>query len=95
MTRNSCVEIDLSLATTPANLQLLLRDSLGFPGWYGCSWDAFWDAITALVEMPETLSLIGWTEFITRLPQDAAIMRKCLDDMSTTYPKFASKVIFA
>ncbi|WP_449555803.1 barstar family protein [Hymenobacter tibetensis] len=25
----------------------------GFPDWCGASWDAFWDCIIAIVEMPE------------------------------------------
>lgn len=30
---------------------------LDFPDFYGKNWDAFWDAITGLVEMPATLQI--------------------------------------
>ncbi|GAA5785965.1 barstar family protein [Chitiniphilus shinanonensis] len=89
------ITVDLSKVATPQALQLLLRDSLAFPGWYGCNWDAFWDGITALVEMPETLKLVGWAEFEKRLPRDARIMRECLNDMEARYPALASKVVYA
>jgi ribonuclease inhibitor len=57
--RREVVEIDLSAVTTPGELQLLLMESLDFPGWYGCNWNAFWDAITGLVAMPRRLRLVG------------------------------------
>lgn len=95
MERPDLVEIDLANARTASELQVLLRDSLGFPGWYGCNWNAFWDAITGLVDMPRTLRLIGWTEFNIRLPGDAQLMVECLQEMADKYPELASKVVYA
>src|SRR5829696_10568319 len=93
--RRELVEIDLSTVTTPDELQSLLRRSLDFPGWYGCNWDAFWDAITWLVEMPRRLRLVGWAGFAARLPDDARLMRGCLDDMAAQYPEVAAQVEYA
>lgn len=90
--RPGLIVLDLSSVATPEELQVLLRDSLGFPGWYGRNWNAFWDAITALVEMPEQLQLIGWKGFAELLPEDASIMKQCLDEMSKKYPNLASSV---
>lgn len=90
--RNPLVEIDLRNARTPDQLHQLLEASLGFPGWYGRNWDAFWDSITALVEMPAILRLTGWEEFASRLPHDAQLMKRCLDDLSKTYPQLAPQV---
>lgn len=95
MERPDLVEIDLANARTASELQALLRDSLDFPGWYGCNWNAFWDAITGLVDMPRTLRLIGWTEFNIRLPSDAQLMMECLQEMADKYPELASKVVYA
>jgi RNAse (barnase) inhibitor barstar len=95
MTRTSLIAIDLSKVATSEELQLLLMNLLDFPGWYGCNWNAFWDGITTLVEMPETLRLDGWVEFEKRLPGDAKLMRECLSDMAAQYPELASRVIYA
>jgi ribonuclease inhibitor len=95
MPRTSLIAIDLSKAATSEELQRLLMKSLNFPNWYGCNWDAFWDGITALVEMPETLKLDGWVDFEKRLPGDAELMQGCLSDMEAQYPELASKVIYA
>jgi len=93
--RREVVEINLSHVTTADELQLLLMRSLDFPGWYGCNWNAFWDAITGLVVMPRRLRLVGWAEFAARLPEDAQLMRECLDDMAAQYPQFAAQVEYA
>lgn len=96
MARNACVVIDLSNVKTPKDLHNLLMEQLDFPGWYGCNWNAFWDAITGLVEMPETLQLNGWHEFESRLSGEAKLMHECLNDMTLImYPQFASKVEYA
>ncbi len=68
MARSACVIIDLSAVQTPVELHHLLMEKLDFPGWYGCNWNAFWDAITGLVAMPEILQFKGWAGFELRLP---------------------------
>jgi hypothetical protein len=55
-------------------------------------WDAFWDSITGLVEMPEQLQLIGWGRFAERFPRDANIMKGCLNGMSNKMPTLAARV---
>ncbi|KPA87850.1 Barstar, RNAse (barnase) inhibitor [Pseudomonas asplenii] len=94
MKRLSLVEVDLSDVTSSDALHSLLSHALGFPGWYGCNWDAFWDAITALVPMPLQLKLLGWESFSRRLPNDARLLKECLDDMQAQYPEDASDVEF-
>jgi ribonuclease inhibitor len=90
--RRVLVDLDLSCVATSEELQVLLREALGFPGWYGRNWNAFWDAITALVEMPQRLQFIGWRAFVERLPEDARIMKQCLDEMSVKYPSLAPSI---
>ncbi|MER6991322.1 barstar family protein [Saccharopolyspora hirsuta] len=43
------------------------------------NWDAFWDAITGLVELPDEITFIGWDSLEEKLPRDAEIMRRVLD----------------
>ncbi|WP_371316783.1 barstar family protein [Pseudomonas gingeri] len=88
------VEIDLSEVTSSSELHSILSEALGFPGWYGGNWDAFWDAITGLVPMPAQLKISGWGRFSRRLPGDARLMQKCFADMKAEYPERALDVAF-
>lgn len=63
MPRKKQVEISLIGISSSIQLRKALADSLDFPTFYGCNWDAFWDAITGLVEMPMLIKFIGWSEF--------------------------------
>jgi ribonuclease inhibitor len=94
MTRLQVVKIDLSGAASSDELHSTLSVALGLPGWYGCNWDAFWDAITGLVQMPVQLKISGWDTLSRRLPGDAKLMQKCLADMKIEYPELASDVEF-
>lgn len=91
-TRIPLVEIDLSRVSSAHELQSVLKESLGFPSFYGMNWNAFWDAITGLVEMPETLRLQAWEDFSHRLPSEARQLSSCLEDMKRQYPSLASNV---
>lgn len=90
--RCTLVEIDLTAVTRTDALHAMLRDELGFPGWYGCNWDAFWDAITDLVEMPLRLRFFGWHAFSTALPDDAEALSDCLREFVQQQPERASLV---
>jgi len=92
MARHKLVEIELGDIESTAQLHMRLMKRLNFPDWYGRNWDAFWDAITALVDMPLVLRLKGWPEFERRFPRDAKLMNDCLRDMAQKYPSFASHV---
>jgi RNAse (barnase) inhibitor barstar len=94
MERESLVEISLAEVHDAASLHAVLQDALHFPSWYGCNWDAFWDAITGLVQMPQTLRLLGWSDLQSKLPRDAALLKQCLDEMAQQYPESAPHVLF-
>ncbi|VFT24356.1 LysR family transcriptional regulator [Pseudomonas aeruginosa] len=66
---------------------------LALPPWYGCNWDAFWDAISGLVPMPRRLRLQGWSDFARRLPEEAAQLSACLEALRETYPQLAPEVL--
>jgi RNAse (barnase) inhibitor barstar len=90
--RLQTVEIDLSAVATADDLQTVLAVSLGFPDWYGRNWNAFWDGITGLVAMPHQLRLTGWAGLTARLPDEARLLRDCLEDMARQYPESAAAV---
>ncbi|MDD1015066.1 barstar family protein [Pseudomonas rubra] len=94
MNRLQVVVIDLNKVTSAEDLHYLLKDALAFPDWYGCNWDAFWDAITGLVQMPLQLQISGWDAFSRRLPRDAELMQKCLANMQVEYPQLAADLLF-
>ncbi|MFC6339529.1 ribonuclease inhibitor [Pseudomonas sp. CCM 7891] len=94
MARSPLVKIDLSHVSAPNQLHAILSAALGFPDWYGQNWDAFWDAITSLVEMPITLELAGWSGFSQRLPREATLMQQCLAQMTAEYPDLAPEVYY-
>lgn len=72
--------IDLSAVRTAEELHRLLQRELGFPDFYGRNWNAFWDAITGLVDLPHELTFTGWPAFSTALPAEARRLRTLLDD---------------
>lgn len=92
MNRPALVTIDLSEITSPRQLHAALAAALGFPSFYGMNWDAFWDAITGLVDMPQQLALRGWPAFAARLPHDAALLRRCLERARQEMPNEAAHV---
>jgi RNAse (barnase) inhibitor barstar len=95
MNRQSLVTIDLSDINLPRQLHAALAAALGFPSFYGMNWDAFWDAITGLVDMPQQLELRGWQDFATRLPADAALLQRILARMAQDMPALAAQVRYA
>ena len=92
MNRPVLVTIDLSEINSPRQLHASLAAALAFPSMYGMNWDAFWDAITGLVDMPQQLELRGWQTFAARLPGDAALLQNILARMAQDMPALAAHV---
>ncbi|WP_077922960.1 barstar family protein [Spirosoma sp. 209] len=72
--------IDLTGIHTKSAFHRLVKERLGFPDWYGVSWDAFWDCIVAVVDMPAELILTNWNEFAHLCPRDMDILRQVIKD---------------
>lgn len=49
------------------------------------NWDAFWDAITGLVEMPGHVRFLGWDSLTEHLPHEAGLLRAALDRYRNQY----------
>ena len=74
------VTIDFSNIQSDEELHFLLKTKLNFPEYYGMNWDAFWDSITGLVEMPDRLQVTGWRHLRKTLPSDSGIFLSLLLD---------------
>ena len=92
MCRVDYISIDLNQVRSSEHLHQMLMEQLDFPSWYGRNWDAFWDAITGLVDMPETLEFVGWSNFQVRFPRDAHLLKTCFDRMAQQYKTLAPDV---
>ncbi|MGJ7527471.1 barstar family protein [Variovorax sp. GB1P17] len=92
--RKDEVTVNLRDVSSSLELQNRLMASLDFPGWYGRNWNAFWDAITGLVEMPHQLRFVGWADFENRQPLDAKQLRECLAQMRAELPTLAAAVTY-
>ena len=90
--REEKVEIDVSNVRNVYELHSLLKEKLGFPNFYGMNWNAFWDSITGLVEMPKILVLLGWNNIEVNFPDDANIMSNLLEDLNEKYKSWACEV---
>ena len=78
------ITLDLTRIKKKTEFHLFLKEELQFPDWYGVSWDAFWDCIIAVVEMPMTLMLTHWQEFAQLCPKDMRILHKIIQDYNQT-----------
>jgi len=78
--------LDLAGVSTKQALHDLFKDQLGFPEWYGANWDAFWDCIIAIVNMPEQLVLLNWQLFAQACPKDMSILQQIVQDYAHEKP---------
>ena len=88
MNRRPKQEIDVSGIFDEETLHEYLSKTLGFPGYYGFNFDAFWDCICddSSSDMPATLIVTGVHELIRHAPEAAEKFRGCLDDYRTEFP---------
>lgn len=56
------------------------------------NWDAFWDTITGLVELPQKLLLVGWNNLKNKLPEDTEIITSLLSDFNKEYPNLKCEI---
>ncbi|MET7560625.1 barstar family protein [Streptomyces sp. NPDC058232] len=86
------ITIDVCGVIDERALHLLLKRELRFPDFYGMNWDAFWDAITGLVSIPEHVRFFGWAQLAEGVPRGAATLRRALDDYQAMYrPEFVAE----
>lgn len=86
--------LDVSAVQNFNELHSLLKKELELPDYYGMNWDAFWDAITGLIELPDTLIFEGWNNVEEKLPKDSQIFINLLNDFNEQYPHWKCKVVY-
>lgn len=86
------ITIDLKGVSTKEKLQVLLKQKLDFPDYYGENWDAFWDTITGLVELPEKITFEHWSDLEKTIPSEANSLKEMLDNFNKKYPMMKSEV---
>ncbi|MBE6537497.1 MAG: hypothetical protein E7673_06040 [Ruminococcaceae bacterium] len=64
--------IDFSDVTSFFEMHFTIRDSLEFPYYYGCNWDALWDCLTDLAGEPLRIKIIGLEVISTKKFDDSA-----------------------
>jgi RNAse (barnase) inhibitor barstar len=74
--------IDLEHIVNIEHLHDTFAYKLNFPNFYGKNWDAFWDTITGLIEMPETLVLKNWDIFENKFKSDSKILINLINDFN-------------
>jgi RNAse (barnase) inhibitor barstar len=90
--RVEVIEVNVFDVKTSKQLHETLKQSLGFPSFYGMNWDAFWDAITGLVEMPKKLVIIGWANIVKTIPNDAKNLKMLLEKLNERHPSWGCEV---
>jgi ribonuclease inhibitor len=88
------VVLDLKNVSTERELQILLKKDLDFPEYYGENWDAFWDTITGIVELPEKVIFKNWSIFEERAPNEAKDLKRILQDFNKEYPMIQSHFFY-
>ena len=89
------MKINLTSIESEKELHKLLASSLCFPDFYGNNWDAFWDSITGLVEMPKEAEFIGTAHIQETLPKAYGHLTQCLRDLNQEYPELECKVLWS
>ena len=92
-TRKKYVVINVENIKDSQELHKLLKSELEFPHFYGMSWDAFCDAITGLVQLPEVTIIKGYKILKKDLPQDAEILVNTLERYNNLFSLFRTKLI--
>ena len=94
-TEKDVVVINVSDVTDIGQLHRLLMKSLVFPDYYGMNWDAFWDAITGLVELPDSIVFEGWVHLENLVSEDTKIMKSMFTKLNEIYPTLRCEVKYS
>lgn len=88
------VTINVGQVRDKESLHTILKETLGFPDFYGKNWDAFWDAITGLVVLPKIIIFERWEVLEANLFRDAECLKKLLKECNGKHPRCEVNVIY-
>jgi hypothetical protein len=80
MTASRKVGIDLAGVSTKEEIHDRIAQALGFPGYYGKNWDAFDECGHDLADPVSHIRITGVAALEARLPNEARLLRGCLQD---------------
>lgn len=86
--------LNVSTVENSTELHCLLKNNLKLPDFYGMNWDAFWDAITGIIELPGTLIFEGWNNVEEKLPKDSQVFINLLNDFNEQHPHLKCELVF-
>jgi ribonuclease inhibitor len=86
------MQIDISSVESEEQLHALLSSALSLPDFYGHNWDAFWDSITGMIELPANIEFIGSQKLRLALPSSYQQLQKCFTDLKIEYPNINCSV---
>ncbi|MEH7349088.1 barstar family protein [Gottfriedia acidiceleris] len=86
--------INVSNVRTTKELHSLLKKKLEFPDYYSEDWDSFWENISGVVELPNKIRFVGWSELEIRLPEDSNIMKEYLLEHNQEFPNWKCEFLF-
>lgn len=93
--RREEIFINVGTVSNEQELHKLLQEKLDFPNFYGGNWNSFWDAITGMVELPETIIFENWILFEGELSKDASFLRNILNEFNGKYPSLKCNIIYS
>lgn len=88
------MQINVESVESEEELQEVLARHLRFPDFYGKNWDAFWDAITGLVELPNQLEFIGTAQLQAVIPDAHQKLTESLVELNQEFPELGVEVIW-
>ncbi len=86
------IKIELANIKSEEELHRILADKLSLPCFYGRNWDAFWDSITGLVELPSKIEFLGSEELRRRLPKALSRLNQCFDALNEEFSEIKCEV---
>ena len=75
--------VNLELIETPNELHSRLKEKLELPAFYAENWDAFWDCITGLIELPEKFIFYNINNYSKRHPEDSKKLSKIIHEYNS------------
>lgn len=72
--------IDFTNVKTYLEMHFEIRKALGFPDYYGCNWDAFWDCLTSMVGRPVHIEIKGLNVIERKFGDTAKMMTDILKE---------------
>ena len=83
---NNEIIIDCYEINNKKELHEQFKTKLNFPEYYGMNWDAFWDCITEINNLPNKLIMKNWSKLKLKLPKDTKIFEEIISDFKNENP---------